>query len=99
LRSDPAGEAVALQLRATGMWLRGGPGALGVARLAAASGTRKRARAMAHAAFPSADEMRWWTPLARRGRGGLAAAYVLRAGRLCARTVPSAIAWYRNRSR
>ena len=42
-------------------------------------GARRRLGTVARELFPSAEFMRWWSPLARRGRGGLAVAYVWRA--------------------
>ena len=41
-------------------------------------GTRRRAATLAREFFPPAEFMRWWTPLASRGRTGLAVAYVWR---------------------
>lgn len=41
-------------------------------------GIRQRIVTVAGELLPSAEFMRWWTPLARRGRLGLAAAYVWR---------------------
>lgn len=41
--------------------------------------------------------MRWWTPLARRGRRGLAAAYLWRSLWLLWRAVPGYLAWRRAR--
>lgn len=49
------------------------------ALLAPGVGARQRLATIARELFPSPEFMRWWTPLARRGRIGLAAAYVWRA--------------------
>ena len=59
---------------------RGGiPTAEGIdALLSPAVGTRQRLAMVAAEMFPSPEFMRGWTPLARRGRFGLTAAYVWR---------------------
>lgn len=49
--------------------------AAGLVRLGAASGSRAKASLLRHELLPSADFMRWWTPLARRSRRGLVVAY------------------------
>lgn len=54
------------------------PVAAGIARLGEASGFRAKASLLRHEILPSADFMRWWTPLARRSRRGLVAAYAWR---------------------
>jgi hypothetical protein len=54
------------------------PVAAGFARLRASRGLRAKAGLLVHELVPSADFMRWWTPLARRGPRGLLAAYVWR---------------------
>jgi hypothetical protein len=46
---------------------------------------------------PTADFMRWWSPLARRGRLGLAAAYAWRPLYLALRAGPGLVAWRRAR--
>jgi hypothetical protein len=47
--------------------------------------------------FPNPAFMRWWTPLARRGRLGLAAAYAWRPLWLGYRAIPGYLAWRRAR--
>jgi hypothetical protein len=54
------------------------PLAAGFTRLAAAPGLRAKASLLREELLPSPSFMRWWTPLARRSRRGLAAAYALR---------------------
>ena len=61
---------------------------LGMNRLLEMNGTRARARYAASRAFPSPAAMRAWSPLARRGGFGLAAAYVWRVPWLATRLVP-----------
>jgi hypothetical protein len=59
---------------------QGIPTAEGIdALLSPGIGARQRLVTVERELFPSAEFMRWWTPLARRGRLGLAAAYVWRA--------------------
>ena len=53
------------------------------------NGVAARARYAASRAMPSPAAMRAWTPLARRGRLGLAAAYAWRLPWLAARLVPA----------
>jgi hypothetical protein len=62
---------------------------LGVNRFLEMDGTTARARYAASRAFPSPAAMRAWSPLARRGRLGLAAAYVWRVPWLATRLVPA----------
>jgi putative nucleotidyltransferase-like protein len=74
-------------------------GALALERLARAHGPRARAALLARAAFPPAQHLRYFHPLARRGRLGLAAVYLARPVDL-ARKLPGAWrAWRRARSR
>ncbi len=54
------------------------PVALGIERLAGARGLRARARVLGRALWPRPTAMRAWYALARRGRSGLVAAYLLR---------------------
>jgi Uncharacterised nucleotidyltransferase len=49
------------------------------ALLSAEVGIRRKLAVAASDVFPRPDYMRWWTPLARRGKLGLAGAYVWRA--------------------
>ena len=58
-------------------------------RLLEMNGVAARARYAASRAFPSPAAMRAWSPLARRGGLGLAAAYAWRVPWLAARLVPA----------
>jgi hypothetical protein len=49
------------------------------ALLFASAGIRRKLAIVARRSFPRPDYMRWWSPLARRGKLGLAGAYVWRA--------------------
>jgi hypothetical protein len=68
----------------------------GFERLAEARG-RERVRLLAAELMPSPEYLRWSSPLARRGRRGLAAAYLERPLWLAWHAVPSYIAWRRSR--
>lgn len=70
--------------------------ALGFERLASARGARAKLTLLAAELAPSPRHMRWWFPLARRGRGGLAAAYAWRALLLIRHAPPSLLAWLRH---
>jgi Uncharacterised nucleotidyltransferase len=105
LRLAPAGERLAdsLGLPAAGsvpeaLHAAGAPGgALALERLAR-SGPRARATLLARTAFPPPQHLRYFHPLARRGRLGLAAAYLVRPLDL-ARKLPGAVrAWRRARA-
>ncbi len=79
----PPGEPLALRIGLAGRaspesTLRRTEVAEGFARLSAADGAGARARLLARELCPSPAFLRWSTPLARRGRRGLAAAYVWR---------------------
>jgi hypothetical protein len=97
LRLLPEGGALADELRlptrvTTEIALRatGAPDlSLGMNRLLEMNGVAARARYAASRAMPSPAAMRAWTPLARRGRLGLAAAYAWRLPWLAARLVPA----------
>jgi len=97
LRLLPEGETVARELQlpkrvTTEIALRAGGApdlSLGLSRLLEMDGTTTRARYVASRAFPSPAAMRAWSPLARRGRFGLAAAYVWRFPWLAMRLVPA----------
>jgi Uncharacterised nucleotidyltransferase len=56
------------------------------------------ARLLGAELIPSADRMRTWYPLARRGRGGLAAAHAARVGRLGLTTPRLLASWREARS-
>jgi len=73
------------------------PGALGWHYVASARGVVPRARIVARKLIPTPRFMRKWSPLARRGRRGLAAAYVARVGWVLVRVVPGFVAWRRAR--
>jgi hypothetical protein len=62
---------------------------LGLDRLAHTPGFLAKLRLLRRELVPTRDFMRWWSPLARRGPGGLAAAYVWRAAWLVRQLVPS----------
>ncbi len=49
------------------------------ALLSANAGIRQKLTIAASRSFPGPDYMRWWSPLARRGKRGLAGAYLWRA--------------------
>jgi hypothetical protein len=71
--------------------------ALGFEWLAGAQGVRQRAAFVATKVAPPPAWMRRRSALARRGYGGLVAAYVLRLGRLAPHTVAGFVAWRRAR--
>ena len=75
----------------------GGRTALGFERLAARPGLRAKAGLVLEELFPSPRFMRWWTPVARRGRRGLAVAYVWRVAWLLLHAVPGIRGWRRSR--
>ena len=50
----------------------------GHALLSAETGIRRKLVIAARELFPRPDYMRWWSPLARRGKLGLAGAYLSR---------------------
>jgi hypothetical protein len=97
LRLLPAGEAVARELQlpwrvTTEVALRtaGAPDlSLGMNHLLELEGTMPRLRYAASRAFPAPAAMRAWSPLARRGRLGLLAAYGWRVPWLASRLVPA----------
>jgi hypothetical protein len=62
-------------------------------------GVRQRLVMLIKEFFPRPEFMRWWSPLARRGRLGLAAAYVWRPAWLIAHAPRGLIAWWRIRRR
>ena len=68
---------------------------LGVDRLSATPGLRAKARLAIGWTFPPPDFMRTWSPLARRGRAGLALAYVWRPLALAGQTGAAIAAWRR----
>ena len=103
LRLLPTGAALADQLllprqASAGTLLLAGssvPGALGWNDLAGAQGAGSRASIIARKLVPTPRFMRAWSPLARRGRLGMAAAYLGRPVWVAARLVPGFRAWRR----
>jgi hypothetical protein len=73
--------------------------AAGFERLAATRDRRERARMLARALVPSPSYLRWSSRLARRGRRGLVAAYVLRPFVLAAHAPWGYVVWRRARRR
>jgi Uncharacterised nucleotidyltransferase len=75
------------------------PTALGFEWLSRTPGARPKIRFLARKLFPNADFMRAWSPLARRGRAGLVAAYAMRVFWLLRHALPGLIAWRRARTK
>ena len=73
------------------------PLALAFEHLAMTAGWRARISLVLHELFPTPAFMRWWSPLARRGRLGLATAYCWRPVWLVTQAVPGFLAWRRAR--
>jgi hypothetical protein len=73
--------------------------AWGFEELASTPGLAPKIRLVAREIFPSPSFMRWWSPLARRGRRGLVAAYLLRPFTLARKAVPGFRAWQAARRR
>ncbi len=104
LRLAPAGAALARRLglpnaQSVEVELRGSgapPEALTFERLERA-GHRTRAAMVRHKLLPPATFMRATSPLATRGLGGLALAYVVRLGTIAKRAPLSFLAWRRAR--
>jgi Uncharacterised nucleotidyltransferase len=69
----------------------------GFEELANTRGVRAKLAVVRGELAPTADFMRWWSPLARRGRLGLAAAYLWRPLYLALRAGPGLVAWRRAR--
>ena len=65
--------------------------ALGLHRLARASGFRERLRLVARELVPTPSFLRWWSPLARRGPLGLGVVYLWRPFWLLWHLVPSLV--------
>jgi hypothetical protein len=100
----PAGEDLAQRLGLDGdrvieVELRavGAPEALTIARIFAANGTATRLSLVRHKLAPPPTFMRKWSPLARRGRLGLAASYAWRPIWVTIRMPRAATAWARAR--
>lgn len=77
------------------MELDGVPVAAGLERLRRTHGVRPRVRLLAAEVLPAPEFMRWWSPLARRSRRGLIAAYVWRIFYLALRTPAGVRSWLR----
>ncbi len=73
------------------------PGAVSFDELTRAKGARQLSAQVARKLFPSRAFMRWWTPLARRGPGGLVAAYAWRLAWIAGHSAPGFRAWLRAR--
>ena len=73
------------------------PLAHGFEELATTPGLRAKLYILWSEIVPTTDFMRWWSPLARRGRLGLAASYLWRPVYLGLRAVPGLLAWRRAR--
>jgi len=71
--------------------------AIGFARLAATPGVRAKVALVARKLVPTPAFMRHWSRLARRGRLGLALAYLWRPLWLLLHLVPAGVAWLRAR--
>jgi hypothetical protein len=71
------------------------PMAEGFRELAEASGLRERLSIVARELFPNASFMRWWSPLARRGRLGLFLAYLWRPWWLLLHAPKGLLTWWR----
>jgi hypothetical protein len=105
LRLLPAGAALAERLAlpdaaSAEVILRAGgapPMALGFEWLSRVPGFRAKTRLVAGKLVPDVQFMRAWSPLARRGRVGLAAAYGFRVAWLAWHAIPGFIAWTRAR--
>jgi Uncharacterised nucleotidyltransferase len=107
LRLLPAGAALAdaldlstAQSRETALRARSAPPtALGFWRLSETPGVGEKVRLLGRELVPSAPFMRAMYPLARRGRLGLAASYVLRPLALARQAGPGFLAWRRAKAR
>jgi hypothetical protein len=100
LRLIPAGAKLAARLALVDPALleaSATPLVLGIERLASRRGARAKTRLLARELAPSPDFLRWSVPLARRGRRGLLAAYLLRPLWLAWHAPRSLLAWRRAR--
>jgi hypothetical protein len=75
------------------------PLAEGFQELATTPGWRSKLALLRRELVPTPEFMRWWSPLARRGKLGLAVAYVWRVLITAWRAVPGFLAWRRARDR
>ncbi len=87
LRNAPSLDA---QLRLSGV-----PLAEGFQSLAAAHGLRAKTSLVAREIWPNRDFLCWWSPIARQGELGLAAARIWRLAWLMARAPSGFVAWRR----
>ncbi len=104
LRLLPQGEQLAAEIGAqrvettkAALRLAQVPMAEGFEELADAPGLRAKAMIVFRELFPNAEFMRWWSPLARRGRLGLAFAYLGRPFWLAFHAPAGLLAWWRAR--
>jgi hypothetical protein len=105
LRLAPTGEAILQSLDVSApltveLALRGQgdlPVALGLSRLIQTRGVAAKTRLLARELWPTPAYMRVWSQFARRGRVGLAAAYVIRPIWLAWRLGPALLAQWRAR--
>lgn len=101
LHDDAAGATLASRLHLPPpAWFGGEPHGGTTAsfeRLASTPGRAAKARLLGSALVPSREYMRWNYSLARRGRRGLAAAYVVRSARALTAWLPALLAWRRVR--
>jgi len=105
LRLTPAGDALAHRLGvheahsvAAALKLENVPLAEGLEHLTRAPGLRAKLAILRNELLPTPDFLRWWTPaLARRGRLGLAAAYLWRVCWLSGHLPAGFLAWRRAR--
>lgn len=105
LRLVPEGRAVLERLGIAsrpdaGWFLETGdiPIAAGIERLRLARGVGAKLRMIGYELVPSREFMRWWSPLARRSRVGLLAAYVWRWIYLAWHAPEAILAWRRARA-
>lgn len=89
----PEGRSLETAVRAAGA----PPGVLGLYRFAKTPGVRARARLLRDEVFPAPGFLRAVSPLARRGRVGLAVAYAWRPFWLVSRLWPAVRTWRRAR--
>lgn len=74
------------------------PIAAGLERLSGSRGAATKLRMIANELVPSREFMRWWSPVARRSRTGLLAAYVWRWIYLARHAPEAVLAWRRARA-
>jgi hypothetical protein len=106
LKYTPEGAALAQRLGIADQWsidalirVSQVPLAEGFHELASTEGLRGKLRLLLKELAPSAEFMRWWSPLARRGQLGLTVSYLWRPLWFVWRALPAYIAWRRARRR